>query len=80
VKRGFTRLAFTPAVEQAQHRLGARARNRDLENLDTGRDRITADLAAFIAAGQLFPGNGEPRRSALYPASRRAAGLPRRAR
>ena len=50
MKRGFTRLAFSPAVEETQHRLGARARNRDLETTDTGRDRITPDLAAFIAA------------------------------
>src|SRR5215475_4860144 len=49
-KRGFTRLAFTPAVETVQARLGARARNRDLETADTGRDRIRAELAAFIAA------------------------------
>jgi len=54
VKRGFTRLAFTPAVEETQHRLGARARNRDLETTDTGRDRITPDLAAFIAARDSF--------------------------
>jgi predicted pyridoxine 5'-phosphate oxidase superfamily flavin-nucleotide-binding protein len=50
VKRGFTRLALTPAVEQTQHRLGARARNRDLGTIDAGRDRITPDLTAFIAA------------------------------
>jgi uncharacterized protein len=54
VKRGFTRLAFTTAVEETQHRLGARARNRDLETIDTGRDRITPDLAAFIAARDSF--------------------------
>ena len=54
MKRGFTRLAFTTAFEETQHRLGARARNRDLETIDTGRDRITPDLAAFIAARDSF--------------------------
>ncbi|HEX4570909.1 MAG TPA: pyridoxamine 5'-phosphate oxidase family protein [Dongiaceae bacterium] len=54
MKRGFTRLAFTTAVEQTQQRLGARARNRDLETIDTGRDRITPDLAAFVAARDSF--------------------------
>ena len=54
MKRGFTRLAFTPAVEKTQQHFGARARNHDLETAETGRDRITADLAAFIAERDSF--------------------------
>jgi hypothetical protein len=53
-KRGFTRLAFTPAVEKTQDHFGARGRNRDLETADTGRDRVTPDLAAFIAKRDSF--------------------------
>lgn len=54
MKRGFTRLAFTPAVEKTQQHFGARARNHDLETTETGRDRITADLAAFLAERDSF--------------------------
>jgi len=54
MKRGFTRLAFTPTVEKTQQHFGARARNHDLETAETGRDWITTDLAAFIAERDSF--------------------------
>ena len=52
--RGFAELAFSDAVRRIQERLGARDRNAELERQDIGRDRITADLAAFIAQRDSF--------------------------
>ena len=63
--RGFAELAFSDAVRRIQERLGARDRNAELERQDIGRDRITADLAAFIA-----------QRDSCFLATASAAGQP----
>lgn len=52
--RGFADLAFSDAVRRLQERYGARTRNAELERADEGRDRITPELAAFIAERDSF--------------------------
>jgi predicted pyridoxine 5'-phosphate oxidase superfamily flavin-nucleotide-binding protein len=52
--RAFTQLAFSPAVKAAQARYGAREHGALLENRDPPRDRLNADLAAFVAAADSF--------------------------
>ncbi len=46
--RNFTDIAYTDAVKAAQHRLGARARNEELEK-EPRRTAVTPELAAWLA-------------------------------
>jgi len=54
VTRAFTRLAFTPAVKQAQDRNHARAHGERLERHPAENDRLTPELARFIASRDSF--------------------------
>ncbi len=58
-------IAFTPAVKAAQDRLGSRAGYARMEEKGGWSDRVTPDLAAFIAA-----------RDSFYMATANAAGQP----
>ena len=58
-------VAFTPAVKAVQERLGSRAGYARMEEKGGWRDRITPDLAAFIAE-----------RDSLYLATASAEGQP----
>lgn len=58
-------VAFTPAVKAMQERLGSRAGYARREQKGGWRDRVTADLAAFLAE-----------RDSLYLATASAAGQP----
>jgi len=52
--RPTTAVAFTPAVKAVQTRLGSRARNARLEARGAWHDRVTPDLAAFLATRDSF--------------------------
>jgi len=53
--RAFAQLAFSPAVKAAQARYGAREHGERLESAQQpARDRLNADLIAFIAAADSF--------------------------
>lgn len=52
--RAFTQLAFSPAVKAAQARYGARQHGERLESAQPPRDRLNADLIAFIEAADSF--------------------------
>ena len=47
-------VAFTPAVKAAQERLGSRAAYAGMEEKGGWRDRVTPDLAAFLAERDSF--------------------------
>ena len=52
--RAFTQLAFSPSVKAAQTRYGVRRNGERLESAEPARDRLSADLADFIAAADSF--------------------------
>jgi predicted pyridoxine 5'-phosphate oxidase superfamily flavin-nucleotide-binding protein len=52
--RAFTALTFTPAVKAAQTRYGAREHAAKLEERGPANDRLTEDLAAYIAGADSF--------------------------
>lgn len=52
--RAFTALAFSSAVKAAQARSGAREHALRTEQREPANDRLTPDLAAFIAAADSF--------------------------
>jgi uncharacterized protein len=54
VSRAFTRLAFSPSVKAAQMRYGTREHGERTERAEPTRDRLNADLAAYIAAADSF--------------------------
>jgi predicted pyridoxine 5'-phosphate oxidase superfamily flavin-nucleotide-binding protein len=60
-----TEVAFTPAVKAVQERLGSRALYARLESKGGWRDRVTPDLAAFLAT-----------RDSVYLATASADGRP----
>jgi len=64
-RRPTSDVAFSPAVKAAQQRLGSRAGYERMERKGGWRDRVTPDLAAFIAE-----------RDSLYLATASAAGQP----
>jgi len=53
-RRPTTEVAFTPAVKEIQARLGSRAQYARLEAKGGWRDRVTPDLAAFLATRDSF--------------------------
>ena len=50
----FAEIAFTPAVKQAQERLGSRERNARIATQGASHDRLGPDEAAFIAERDSF--------------------------
>jgi uncharacterized protein len=52
--RAFTQLAFSRAVKAAQAHYGARQHGKRLESAEPARDRLNADLLAFIEATDSF--------------------------
>ncbi len=52
--RAFTTLVFTPAVQAAQARYGAREHGSALAAREPVRDRLNDDLIAYIAAADSF--------------------------
>ena len=47
-------IAFTPAVKAVQDRLGSRAAYARMEEKGGWRDRVTPDLATFLATRDSF--------------------------
>ena len=54
MSRAFTQIAFSPAVKAAQMRYGSRELGELTENREPARDRLNADLAAYIGAADSF--------------------------
>ena len=54
MSRAFTQIAFSPAVKAAQTRYGSRELGELTENREPARDRLNADLAAYIGAADSF--------------------------
>jgi hypothetical protein len=52
--RAFTQIAFSPAVKAAQTHYGSRELGELTENREPARDRLNADLAAYIGAADSF--------------------------
>jgi uncharacterized protein len=52
--RAFTQFAFSPAVKAAQARYGGREHGERLEQAGPARDRLNADLMAFVAGTDSF--------------------------
>jgi predicted pyridoxine 5'-phosphate oxidase superfamily flavin-nucleotide-binding protein len=52
--RAFTQIAFSPAVKAAQRHYGSRELGELTENREPARDRLNADLAAYIGAADSF--------------------------